>query len=313
MTTVSSSSAAAPPISQPRSEKAGAHKQRLLDRISAQQQAGSLSATDASALTSAVQDIDQAMSGASGTSGTGAGGTRLDPALARSRMDDLIGAEVTKGTLTSDQATTLKNLLSSHKGSDRDGDRGGDLGGDLGGMADLGGVGGAGGAPPGLPSPGAADATGSTPATSAAATDPASTATSASDLLAGFIKQLQDAQAQTQASGYGASGTAARRRAVRRRCSTSRSDRPVRARSGRSCRIAVRDAETGAARARGPAAPPRGLAATACRSETVPPGPGHRASSRNPRRIRVLASIAAAPSPAPFSAAATAAEAWTCA
>ncbi|MCF4126255.1 hypothetical protein [Methylobacterium sp. SyP6R] len=209
MTTVSSSSAAAPPISQPRSEKAGAHKQRLLDRISAQQQAGSLSATDASALTSAVQDIDQAMSCASGTSGTGAGGTRLDPALARSRMDDLIGAEVTKGTLTSDQATTLKNLLSSHKGSDRDGDRGGDLGGDLGGElgGDLGGVGGAGGAPPGLPSPGAADATGSTPVTSAAATDPASTATSASDLLAGFLKQLQDAQAQTQASGYGASGT----------------------------------------------------------------------------------------------------------
>ncbi|AWN51725.1 hypothetical protein [Methylobacterium sp. 17Sr1-1] len=184
MTTVSASSAAQlvnPPKVEP---KAGAHKQRLLDQISAQAQAGSLSATDASALTSAVQDIDQAMSG---TSGSGTSGTRLDPAQAKSRMDDLIGAEVTKGTLTSDQATTLKSLLSSQKGG-QGGERGG--------------VGGAGGPPPGPPPSGAADATGSTDATSTA-----DAATSASDLLAGFLKQLQTAQAQSQASGYGASGS----------------------------------------------------------------------------------------------------------
>ncbi|MET7242768.1 hypothetical protein ABZT49_05325 [Methylobacterium sp. EM32] len=185
MTTVSAASAA-PLANPPKVEpKAGAHKQRLLDRISAQAQAGSLSATDASALTSAVQDIDQAMSGASGTSGTG--GARLDPAQAKSRMDDLIGAEVAKGTLTSDQATTLKSLLSSQRGGGQGGDRGG--------------VGGAGGPPPGPPPAGAADATGSTDA--ASATDAAS---SASDLLAGFLKQLQATQAQSQASGYGASG-----------------------------------------------------------------------------------------------------------
>ncbi|UHC15717.1 hypothetical protein LRS73_24970 [Methylobacterium currus] len=181
MTTVSASSAAAQPISQPRVEKAGGPKQRLLDQISAQQQAGSLSDTDASALTSAVQDIDQAISGTSGTRG----GTRLDPAQARSRMDDLIGAEVTKGALTSDQATTLKSLLSSQKGGGRDGDRGG--------------VGGAGGPPPGPPPSGGADAAGST--------DTASATTDASDLLASFLKQVQDSQAQTQASGYGASGS----------------------------------------------------------------------------------------------------------
>ncbi|SFV17265.1 hypothetical protein SAMN02799631_06687 [Methylobacterium sp. 174MFSha1.1] len=183
MTTVSASSAAAlvnPPKVEP---KAGAHKQRLLDQISAQAQAGSLSATDASALTSAVQDIDQAMSSASGTSGTS--GARLDPAQAKSRMDDLIGAEVTKGTLTSDQATTLKSLLSSQRGGGQGGDRGG--------------VGGAGGPPPGPPPAGAADATDATSATDAAS--------SASDLLAGFLKQLQATQAQCQASGYGASGS----------------------------------------------------------------------------------------------------------
>ena len=54
MTTVSASSAAAQSFSSSKSEaKSGAPKQRLLYQISAQQQAGSLSATDASALTSA--------------------------------------------------------------------------------------------------------------------------------------------------------------------------------------------------------------------------------------------------------------------
>lgn len=184
MTTVSASSAAqlvTPPKVEP---KAGSPKQRLLDRISAQAQAGSLSAADASALTSAVQDIDQTMSGASGTT------TRLDPAQAKSRMDDLVDAEVTKGTLTSDQATTLKTLLSPQKGGGQGGDRGG--------------VGGAGGPPPGPPPAGAAEATGSTEA--ASTTDAPSAATSASDLLADFLKQLQASQAQGQASGYGASG-----------------------------------------------------------------------------------------------------------
>ncbi|GJD63680.1 hypothetical protein [Methylobacterium frigidaeris] len=99
-------------------------------------------------------------------------------------MDDLISGEVAKGTLTSDQATTLKNLLSSQKGGGQDGDRGDR-------------VGGAGGPPPGPPPSGDAGAAGSTDA-----------ASSASDLLASFLKQLQGAQAQNQASGYGASGSA---------------------------------------------------------------------------------------------------------
>ncbi|KMO18786.1 hypothetical protein [Methylobacterium platani] len=152
--------------------RAGAPKQRLLDQISAQQQAGSLSATDADALTGAVQDIDQSISGASGT-----GSSDLAPSQAKGRMDDLIGAEVDKGTLTSDQATTLKGMLSSHGAGDRHG--------------------GPGGAPPAD----AVAATGSADATSGSS--------SASDLLSSFLKQLQDGQNQTQASGYGGSGTAA--------------------------------------------------------------------------------------------------------
>ncbi|KMO35596.1 hypothetical protein VQ02_17070 [Methylobacterium variabile] len=167
MTAVSASSAAAQQVSSP--------KQRLLDRISAQQQSGALSATDADALSSAVQDIDAAMSGASGTGGR----ARLDPSQAKGRMDDLIGAEVDKGTLTSEQATTLKSLLSSQKG---------------------GGQGSPGGPPPGPPPSGDAAATGATGAS----------ATSASDLLSSFLKQLQDAQTQAQASGYGASGSTAK-------------------------------------------------------------------------------------------------------
>ncbi|AWN48659.1 hypothetical protein DK419_21765 [Methylobacterium terrae] len=174
MTTISASSAAAQPVSMPRQGSPG---QRILDQIAAQQQAGSLSDADAGALTSAVQDIGQALSSSSGA----AGGTRLDPAQAKSRMDDLIAAEVDKGTLTSDQATTLKSLMSSHKGGNHGGP-GGEPGG-------------AGGPPPGPPP---ADAAGSAGAASGAA--------SASDVLSGFLKRLQDAQGQAQGSGYGAGG-----------------------------------------------------------------------------------------------------------
>ncbi|TGE02548.1 hypothetical protein [Methylobacterium nonmethylotrophicum] len=177
MTTLSASGTATQPLGSPpvNAPKSGAHKQRLLDRISAQQQSGALSDTDAGALASAVQDIDQAMQGASGSGG----GNRLDPSQARSRMDDLIGAEVDKGTLTSGQATTLKSLLSSHKPSGPGDPEG------------------AGGPPPAD----AAEGTAATADTSSA------TAASASDLLSSFLKQLQDAQSLTQASGYGATGS----------------------------------------------------------------------------------------------------------
>ncbi|MFE1597816.1 hypothetical protein [Methylobacterium sp. ID0610] len=96
MTTISASS---PPFSP---------RQRLLDQVSAKEQSGAIGATDAEALSRAIDDIDQTLSqGASGTRPA-----RLDPSEATSRIDDLIAGEVDKGTLTGEQAETLKGLLS---------------------------------------------------------------------------------------------------------------------------------------------------------------------------------------------------------
>ncbi|NEU14564.1 hypothetical protein G3T14_20940 [Methylobacterium sp. BTF04] len=169
-------------------------KQRILDTIASQVSAGKISSTDQTALTSAVDDIDSSLT--SGASSGSSSTKRLAPSDLKSRIDDLIGNEVSNGTLTSDQATTLKSVFA--QGGKGSGQGGG------------GGVGGPGGPPPGPPPSGQGsddassdDSTSSTDASGSASTT--STATSTSDLLASFIKQLQATQSQT--SSYSASGS----------------------------------------------------------------------------------------------------------
>lgn len=158
-------------------------RSRLSSAIDGEVSAGTISQTDATALSSALDSIDSSLSAERGTaaSGSTASTTRLDPAQMKGRIDGLIDDQVSGGTLTGDQADTLKSLFAEEGGRDGPG-----------------GLGGAGGPPPGPP-PGGADGM-----TADAASD-TSDASSASDLLASFIQHLQASQS---GGSYAASGTA---------------------------------------------------------------------------------------------------------
>lgn len=163
-------------------------KQRLLDSISDQVGTGAISSTDQTALDSAVETIDGSL-----RSGGASQSSRLDPSALKSRVDDLISQQVSSGALTSDQAATLKQVLAQGPGG-KDGEPGGTDG-----------IGGAGAPHRGhhhAPPPPDDASNGTDDASTSIAT---STSGSTSDLLSSFIKQLQDAQ--SQASGYGASGS----------------------------------------------------------------------------------------------------------
>ncbi|TXN80136.1 hypothetical protein [Methylobacterium sp. WL8] len=182
---------------QPAQRPAHAHKNRVASEIDSQASAGTISSTDATALTSALGAIDASLkSGSSAKDGASAasGGTataRLDPSAMKDKIDGLIADQVTSGTLTNDQATTLKSLFA--EGDKKAG----------------GAVGGAGGRPSGPP-PGAPPSGDASSGLNLdfAASDTTGTA-STSDLLASFIKQLQ--ATQTTGSGYASSGSASAR------------------------------------------------------------------------------------------------------
>lgn len=154
-------------------------KNRMADAIQKQEASGALSSTDADALTSALSSIDSSLSSSSSSSTST---TRLDPSSMKDRIDSLISDQVSSGTLTSDQASELKNLFASHgksvtssssdSGSDTDGPQG---------------------PPPPGPPPGADASSSSSGSTS-----------STSDLLSAFMQQLQ--AAQSSGTGYAASG-----------------------------------------------------------------------------------------------------------
>ena len=156
-------------------------KNRMASAIQQQEASGALSSTDADALTSALSSIDSSLSSASSSSTSS---SRLDPSSMKDRIDSLISDQVRSGTLTSDQASELKNLFASHGksvSSSSDSDSGESDGPQ--------------GPPPPGPPPGA-DASSSSSSTSGSS--------SASDLLSAFMQQLQ--AAQSNGSGYAASG-----------------------------------------------------------------------------------------------------------
>ena len=189
---VTSISSATQVYSPPPTSHAHSGKGRMAEAIAQQQQSGALSSTDATALTSALDAIDSGLQDSSSTSGTASSSsasdsTRLDPSQVKDRIDSLIGGQVSSGALTSDQATELSNLFSSHGTSVTSA---------TGGAPD--------GPPPGPPpadGPSGSNGTGSTDASTG------TTSTSANDLLSTFIQQLQ--AAQTSNAGYGARGATA--------------------------------------------------------------------------------------------------------
>jgi hypothetical protein len=124
----------------------------LQDELASEVKAGTISSSDQSALSSALNDIDSAMK-----SSKPSAGSRLSPDEMKSKINDLIASEVSSGKLTSDQADELKNVFSNaFKGGQ-------------GGAGGAGGPSGAGGPPPG----GAGGAGGAGGSKSSEDTDPA--------------------------------------------------------------------------------------------------------------------------------------------
>lgn len=192
----------------------GGGKTRVSDAIQSEAASGQISATDATALTSALDSIDSslsadrasAQSSSSATTASSGSDSRLDPSKIKDRIDGLIADQVTSGTLTSAQADTLKQIFAQGPGQQQGQQSGG---GDQDGIDATGSGGGTGrvghghrGPPPGPPpSDDAADGSSST--TSSASSD--SGTDSVSDLLKSFIAQLQ--ASQSSAAGYTGSGS----------------------------------------------------------------------------------------------------------
>ncbi|WGD54429.1 hypothetical protein QA641_11260 [Bradyrhizobium sp. CB1650] len=155
--------------------------QRLQQELQSEVSAGTISSSDQSALSTALNDIDTALQQSRASDESG--GTRTSKDDMKSKIDDLISNEVSNGTLTSDQADELKGVFEAafSKGPQ-----------------------GAGGPPPGPPpsDDGSSDqSSSSTDSTSSTSSDQA-----AAEILQQFLRALQQAQSST--SSYGASGAA---------------------------------------------------------------------------------------------------------
>ncbi|KQT60956.1 hypothetical protein ASG52_17075 [Methylobacterium sp. Leaf456] len=155
-------------------------RERIDDRIEQGVTSGSISVTDATALGSALDAIDAGLSAdGTGSTGSSARASRPDPAAMKEKIDGLIADQVSAGTLTSDQADTLKSLFSG----------GGDE------ARGPGGPGGPGGPPP-------SGATGGSETASDGTTSDVNAA--ASKLISDFLIQLQSSLGS--GGGYGATG-----------------------------------------------------------------------------------------------------------
>jgi hypothetical protein len=150
--------------------------QKLQQELQAELTSGKVTSGDADALSSALAEIDKSLqSDASSRSG----GTQSRPGDIKSKIDDLIDAQVASGTLTTDQATELQGVFKA---------------------AFAGGPGGTGGPPPGPPPSDSAstDATSSTDST-----------TDTDTALQKLLAALQESLATSSASSYSATGSSA--------------------------------------------------------------------------------------------------------
>lgn len=156
-----------PPMMSPR--------ERLQKELESEVASGSVSTSDASALSTALDAIDETLK-ADATSASS--GTRPTPGDMEKKIAALIDQQVEDGTLTADQADELKSLFEN--------------------AAENGGPRGAGGPPP--PPPGGEEARGETDAASPTADD-------LTQLLQAFLAHVKQATGST--TGYATDGTAA--------------------------------------------------------------------------------------------------------
>lgn len=152
---------------------------RLKTELTKEVSAGTISSSDQSALSSALDDIDSAMkSGASSTSSS----SPPSPDQMQSKIDDLIQNEVSSGKLTSDQASELKNVFANTFSGSANG---------------------AGGPPP-PPDGGDSSSTSSTDSTSSSNSSSSSSSTTTAELMKELISLLQNATSQS--TSYSSSG-----------------------------------------------------------------------------------------------------------
>ena len=149
-------------------------RDRVNDRISAAVSSGEISATDQSALSTALDSIDSSLA-SERSAGTKPSGDM------KAKMESLIQGQVDNGTLTEDQATELKSMFAKGAGG-KHGPHGAH-----------------GGKGPEGPPP-AQDADADTDAAATATT----TADAASDAVSQFLKQLRDQSEDT--TSYSGSG-----------------------------------------------------------------------------------------------------------
>jgi hypothetical protein len=154
---------------------------RLKQELSNEVTAGSVKSQDADTLASALDDIDASLKSSSAARPSASSPTNL-----HSKISDLIDKQVSVGTLTSDQATELKQVFQN--AGPKDGPHG------------AGRPGGAAGGPRSA-SQNSSDGDSSTTSSSA------SSSSSAADLLANFLKQLQSSTSDS--SSYTANGKTA--------------------------------------------------------------------------------------------------------
>jgi len=147
-------------------------KQELAREVSA----GTVSSSDQSALSSALDDIDSALKNGGSSSSSSSSAAPQDM---KSKIDDLIQSEVSSGKLTSDQATELKSVFANAFSGHAHGA----------------------GSPP--PSASSADDTSSDDSST---TSSSSTATDTTELLKQLLAALQKSSSQS-ASSYGANGS----------------------------------------------------------------------------------------------------------
>lgn len=160
-------------------------------RIDAAVEAGSISATDETALETALDAIDSSLS-ASGSSGS----TRLDPSEMKERIDSLIADQVENGTLTEDQAATLQSFFAQGGPPPVGGDAGGE------GEMSIDGVGSADamrGPPPPPPPSGSSDDSDD---------DSTSTSLTSTDQLDAIIAFLENLRSSIASQTYGANSSA---------------------------------------------------------------------------------------------------------
>ncbi len=155
--------------------------QKLQQELQAEITSGKISSGNQDALSAALDSIDQSMQADRDSAG---GGTRPAPGEMKSKIDDLIGAQVSSGKLTSDQADELKGVFEAAFAH---------------GPGGAGGARGAGGPPPG----------GSPPSDSVDDSNGTDGATDINDIMQQFLDSLQQSLETSTSSAYSASGVTA--------------------------------------------------------------------------------------------------------